>query len=384
MLVLTSTSPIKMEKQKLSKVDISKVRLLIVEDNPRYLQRLQRNLIDLGYNNITTATTAIEACTLFEPPNFYDIIVADMRLGSNVGGGFTVLEEINQRNIASAVIILTANDTVLDCRRAFQQGAWDYITKTGEGDSVKVLDDSIRRAVTYYNEWGKRADERWIQNNMSKLSEEYSGQTIAVMNSRVLIVAENEESVRQQLVDSGLPVYLPIIRTIGCTTLSMIRQGESDRVEFKSSWQWDVKQNSRNSNLRYASLKTICAFLNTEGGTLLIGIEDSGVVLGLEDDYTVLGNRPTRDGLEQDIVNLINTRISCKTSLARLIKVRFEQLVDKDVCVISVCKAPEPAFVKDENKVTHFYVRFGNSSKPLDIEATSQYTRTHWPLMQTQ
>jgi CheY-like chemotaxis protein len=372
-----------MEKQKLSKVDISKVRLLIVEDNPRYLQRLQRNLSDLGYNRITAATTAIEACTFLELPNFYDIIVADMRLGSNIGGGFTVLEEINKRNIASAVIILTANDAVLDCRRAFQEGAWDYITKAGEGDSIKILDDSIRRAVTYYNEWGKRADERWIQDNMSKLSEEYSGQTIAVMNSRVLIFAENEESVRQQLVDSGLPVYLPIIRAIGCTTLSMIRQGESDRVEFKSTWKWELQPNPKSIDIRSTSLKAICAFLNSEGGTLLIGIGDNSEVLGLENDYAML-KRPTRDGLEQDIINLINERISCKAALARLIKVRFDRILDKDVCFISVCKAPEPAFVKDQNKVTHFYIRFGNSSKPLDIEATYQYIRTHWPLKQAQ
>lgn len=37
--------------------------------------------------------------------------------------------------------------------------------------------------------------------------------------------------------------------------------------------------------LQKAITKTIAAFLNTRGGTLLIGVHDSGTVLGIERDF---------------------------------------------------------------------------------------------------
>ncbi len=46
-------------------------------------------------------------------------------------------------------------------------------------------------------------------------------------------------------------------------------QGESQQLEYKKS----------TSNLRDI-LQTICAFLNGDGGNVLIGVEDSGNVVG--------------------------------------------------------------------------------------------------------
>jgi predicted HTH transcriptional regulator len=40
--------------------------------------------------------------------------------------------------------------------------------------------------------------------------------------------------------------------------------------------------------LRKSITKTIAAFLNTLGGTLLIGVSDSGNVLGIEPDFAYL------------------------------------------------------------------------------------------------
>ena len=51
-----------------------------------------------------------------------------MRLGEDSSGGFTIVEEIQQRNITSIVIILTANDSIKDCRKALRGGlCWDYM-----------------------------------------------------------------------------------------------------------------------------------------------------------------------------------------------------------------------------------------------------------------
>jgi len=77
---------------------------------------------------IDTARNSEEATEKLEQSHF-EIIVADMRLGTDDGGGFAVFEEVKKRNLSAAVIILTANDTVVDCRRAHRMGAWDYISE---------------------------------------------------------------------------------------------------------------------------------------------------------------------------------------------------------------------------------------------------------------
>ena len=58
----------------------------------------------------------------------------------------------------------------------------------------------------------------------------------------------------------------------------LIKFGESVNLECKSTLQWDTIKNQYNKDLRHPALKTIAAFLNTEGGTLLIGVEDDGSI----------------------------------------------------------------------------------------------------------
>lgn len=51
---------------------------------------------------------------------------------------------------------------------------------------------------------------------------------------------------------------------------NLIKQGESDQLEFKEVVQKD------------AIAKALCAFLNGDGGTVLIGVKDNGEIIGLE------------------------------------------------------------------------------------------------------
>jgi hypothetical protein len=64
----------------------------------------------------------------------------------------------------------------------------------------------------------------------------------------------------------------------------LIRLGESAVLEFKSTLQWDVRQAQANHNLRISVLRTVAAFMNSQGGTLVIGVDDDGTVLGLDRD----------------------------------------------------------------------------------------------------
>lgn len=61
-----------------------------------------------------------------------------------------------------------------------------------------------------------------------------------------------------------------------------IAQGENKWVEFKSSLRWDIKQSQPAPHIEHSAMKTVAAFLNSQGGTLLIGVDDNDKVLGLE------------------------------------------------------------------------------------------------------
>jgi type I restriction enzyme R subunit len=154
----------------------------------------------------------------------------------------------------------------------------------------------------------------------------------------------------------------------------LIKMKESKRLEFKSSLQWDVAQNKPNKKLRFSVLKTIAAFLNSEGGTLLIGVDDDHNIFGLEKDYQQLKGQ-SRDQFEQTLTNLIASYIGIEYS--QYIEIDFEQIDDKDICRVIVAKSPRPIFLK-EPEGKKFYVRANNLTRFLDVEEAMEYKDMHW------
>ena len=154
----------------------------------------------------------------------------------------------------------------------------------------------------------------------------------------------------------------------------IISQGESQKVEFKSSLQWDTKQQKQNKALRQSVLKTIAAFLNTDGGTLLIGVDDSGQVLGLEKDLALLGN--SRDRFEQLMASLLSDSLGAQ--YAPLIQGRFVEVDGKLIYVVEVKPSSEPVYLKGERE-DEFYVRVGTTTRSLTPRETVEYIKNHWP-----
>ena len=153
----------------------------------------------------------------------------------------------------------------------------------------------------------------------------------------------------------------------------LIELGEGPSLEFKSTLQWDVVQNQQNKALRHSVLKTLAAFLNSAGGTLILGVEDSGAIYGLERDLSLVGG--TRDKFQQLLSSLIADYLGAAVS--PLIRVRFEVVEGKTICVIDVDKAAEPVFLKGE-RGKEFYVRMGSTTRALDPEQTVAYISTNW------
>lgn len=156
--------------------------------------------------------------------------------------------------------------------------------------------------------------------------------------------------------------------------LSIIEGGENEMVEFKSSLRYDYNNNITNKGLEHVIVKTLVGFLNTKGGKLLIGVDDDGNVLGLKNDFVSL-KKKDKDGFELKIYQLISDEIGI--GFCSFIQVNFHEIEGDDVCILYVQPSTSPAYKRDKNK-TLFYIRVGNSTKPLTIKEAVNYIKEHW------
>jgi CheY-like chemotaxis protein len=349
------------------------VHLLVIEDRADNLNELLTWLCeDFGYQEIVTATTTAEALEKLASP--FDVVISDMRMYDEVNAGFTILDWVQQRNLSSVVIIFTANESLEDCHRAWKSKAWDYISKNPPtGNAFDTLNDSIQEAIAYLNRWGNLPNQQWFEENQQELEAKYWGQYIAIANQVVIDFADTKPELFTKLEERKLRRFTTTIKQIGdlVPISELIKRIESDNVEFKSSFQWDVRNNRENKELQHEVLKAIASFLNTDGGTVLIGVEDNGNIFGLEKDISTLRNG-SLDSFERHLVQQIENSIG-KKYLFNL-KIRFENILGHDVCAVYVRKSSQPAFLKLKKKnkdgnaedSLELYVRTGNSKRSLN------------------
>ena len=93
----------------------------------------------------------------------------------------------------------------------------------------------------------------------------------------------------------------------GDELLKLIKKGETEFVEFKSSLRWDYREEKVNKALEDVILKSISAFSNAKGGTLFIGVNDNMEVIGMEPDFKTL-KKQDADYFELHIRKLIENQ----------------------------------------------------------------------------
>ncbi|WP_299186923.1 RNA-binding domain-containing protein [uncultured Aquimarina sp.] len=160
------------------------------------------------------------------------------------------------------------------------------------------------------------------------------------------------------------------LRRSDFSTLEIIQQGESDFVEFKSTLRFNLMSKKKDSNIELSALKTVAAFLNTSGGTLLIGVTDDGTINGLS-----LDNFTNDDKLLLHFTNLLRDKIGDKT----LGFVHFDivNIENKKVLRVEVSKSNSPVFVTFQNN-EYFYVRSGPSTLSLKFSEFYNYNLKHF------
>ena len=139
---------------------------------------------------------------------------------------------------------------------------------------------------------------------------------------------------------------------------NLILQGESDKLEFKSTIRTNLQTGEPDKRMEKAVLKTLVAFMNSEGGTLLIGVSDDGTVCGID-----LDGFDNRDKLNLHFTNMISSSIG--NEYLPYIKFKLVDFDEKRSVMRVVCaRSRKPVFLK-EGKAEIFFVRSGPSSVEL-------------------
>jgi len=155
----------------------------------------------------------------------------------------------------------------------------------------------------------------------------------------------------------------------------LIGRDESLEVEFKSTARWNLREKSKDKRIEDALVKTIAGFLNADGGTLFVGVDDDRRVIGLTHDLALV-KPPSADGL----VNWITTHLIHAlehTSVMRT-RARIDRVDGEEVCRIDVARSSSPVFAQMSNGEKAFWVRMNNSTRKLPELEVEKYIHEHW------
>lgn len=151
--------------------------------------------------------------------------------------------------------------------------------------------------------------------------------------------------------------------------LRLLSAGEDERVERKSSFRWDAKTKAVNRALEKATMKTVAAFMNSDGGHLLLGVDDEGTPLGLDKDFASLV-RKDADGFETHFSNVLAAMIGA--AFRQFVTLRPFEHEGRGCMLVSVSASGRPVYLTDDGR-EEFFIRTGNGTTPLKMSDAHRY-----------
>ena len=145
----------------------------------------------------------------------------------------------------------------------------------------------------------------------------------------------------------------------------LIVGGETAQVEFKSTMRFNLHAGKAGKEIELAWLKSVVAYLNTDGGFLMIGVADDGEILGLEADKFA-----NDDKLLLHFDNLIKQHVGLE--FASYISGGFRSVTAGRIFLVNCDRCSDPVFLKngDEEK---FFIRLGPSTRQLPASKILDY-----------
>ena len=261
--------------------------------------------------------------------------------------------------------------------------AWDYIYQ-------EFPEISVYHAHTWLpNDRSLRVFGEYVANKMLESSEED------------LLKIELDRELENFRFLKNLPNFEEqIVSDINPLEIIQDRE-ESDVVEFKTSAFGNLKSEQvmtlrTNHSEIFSKIvdckkiaKTICAFMNTDGGDLFIGVEErpspdeKNKITGIDSEMKKVGAagyRADPDGYERLIQDgIVKVFIPEYNPGTKCIKYSFINPDSQTVCWIHVKPSKRPIFLKNfERGKNCFYIRDGRKSEPLDLKKTAEYILVHF------
>lgn len=116
-------------------------RILVVEDDSSFLMLLSRYLEQNGYA-VDAAGTSKEAVRLVEE-NSYHVVLTDLMLPE--GNGINLIKVIKDKDVSTAVVLMTSHGQVRSAVQAIKNGAYEYLTKPIDHEELlAVLGEAVR------------------------------------------------------------------------------------------------------------------------------------------------------------------------------------------------------------------------------------------------
>lgn len=301
--------------------------ILLVDDNAINLQLLFETLAGQGYR-LLAARSGEEALQIARKAT-PDLILLDIMMPGI--DGYETCDRLKSdaatRN--SVVLFLTALQSTEEKVRGLSMGAMDFITKPFDPEEIIAR---VSLQLDNHQKYQK------LRKQNQQLADELS--TSLESGSR----------------DGS--AHLDRIK-------SLISSGESNRVEFKSTLRWNLKTDRSEKVIEKAWLKSAAAFLNSDGGVVLVGVEDNGDILGIETD-----NFDNEDKYLLHVNNRIQQHIGLEH--AGFIGYQLVRVDNKKVLLIECQPSPSPVFLKI-SKEEEFYIRVGPGSRRLSTSEVVAY-----------
>lgn len=179
------------------------------------------------------------------------------------------------------------------------------------------------------------------------------------MMAKVILDAFNKLAV------DGIPPEADDIVSLRASEL--VLQGEGGDIEFKSTLRTNLHTGSPDARIELAVLKSIAGFVNSNGGTVIIGVGDDGTAVGVEPD-----NFANEDKMNLHLVHLIRDRIGPQHMM--YIHPRFDDYDGIRVLMVECQRGRDPVYVKDGNS-ERFYIRTGAATTELSPSQMQQFIR---------
>ncbi|MEE8526765.1 MAG: RNA-binding domain-containing protein [Thermoanaerobaculia bacterium] len=156
----------------------------------------------------------------------------------------------------------------------------------------------------------------------------------------------------------------------------LIEEGESKTLEFKSTLRWNLREDRKDPKvITHSVLKTLAAFLNTDGGDLLIGVADDGTVCGIDaDGFT------NHDKFLLHLTQVARNALGDRAGTC--IDPRVQIVGGKPVCLVACSRSPEPIRLRwkgtEKNADGDLFVRSGPGTVLLEPDSAREYVRTRF------